>query len=83
MEIASKFDGLYLSLDIDVLDPAFAPGTGYLEPGGMNARQLFYYLHRLKKLQNLKCVDLVEVDPERDKTGITVRTAAKMIAELM
>jgi formiminoglutamase len=83
MEECNKFDGLYLSVDIDVLDPAFAPGTGYLEPGGMSVRQLFYYLHRLRKLKNLKAVDLVEVNPGKDRGNITVRTAARIVGELI
>ncbi len=79
MEIARGFDGLYLSIDIDVLDPAFAPGTGYLEPGGMRLQELTYFLKRIKLLNNLKRVDLVEVNPDKDINNITVKSGKKII----
>jgi len=79
MELAREFDGLYLSIDIDVLDPAFAPATGYLEPGGLTTRELLYFIQRLKRLKNLKRVDLVEVGDEEK----TIKTAAKILAELI
>lgn len=80
MELANKWDGLYVSVDIDVLDPAFAPGTGYLEPGGLSIRELIYFLHRLKKLHNFRGGDLVEVNPKKDAG--TAIVAAKIITEL-
>jgi len=83
MELARDFDGLYLSLDIDVVDPAFAPGTGYCEPGGLSAREMIYFIQRLKLLENLKVVDLVEINPEKDFGGKTVKLGAKLIKELM
>ncbi len=79
MEIAREFDGLYLSIDIDVLDPAFAPGTGYLEVGGMNLNQLLYFLKRIKNLKNLRRIDLVEINPDKDVKGITVKAGKKII----
>ena len=79
MEIAMKFDGLYLSIDIDVLDPAFAPGTGYLEVGGMSLSQLLYFLKRIKNMKNLRRIDLVEINPEKDINGITVSAGKKII----
>ncbi len=80
MELANKWDGLYISIDIDVLDPAFAPGTGYPEPGGLSTRELIYFLHRLKKLHNFRGGDLVEVNPKKDAG--TAIVAAKIITEL-
>ena len=80
MELANKWDGLYISIDIDVLDPAFAPGTGYPEPGGLSIRELIYFLHRLKKLHNFRGGDLVEVNPKKDAG--TAIVAAKIITEL-
>ena len=53
MYVAKNFGALYISVDIDVLDPAFAPGTGYKEAGGMSTRELLYFLQRLRKLKNL------------------------------
>src|SRR3989344_8585585 len=52
MENLRTCDGIYLTIDIDVLDPAYAPGTGYLEPGGMTSRELFQLLERFKHLKN-------------------------------
>ena len=83
MESAKDFDGLYISIDIDSVDPAFAPGTGYPEPAGLSSRELLYFIHRLKKLKNLKAVDIVEVNPEKDLNDITSRLAAKLCVELV
>ena len=82
METARNFDALYISFDIDVIDPAFAPGTGYLEPAGLSAREIIYFIHRLKNLPNIKAIDLVEVNPEKDIQDMTSKLAAKMILEM-
>mgnify|MGYP002630033875 CR=1 FL=1 len=82
MSVAREWDGLYLSIDIDVLDPAFAPGTGHTEPGGMSSRELIYFMQRLKLLKNLKMIDLVEVNPKKDIDDLTSKIAAKLIIEL-
>jgi len=76
---------LYVSFDIDVVDPAFAPGTGYKEPGGLTARQAIYIVSRIAKIKNLKAFDIVEVDIEKDKDyeNITIKLAAKLLAELL
>ena len=83
MELAQKFPDLYISIDIDVLDPAFAPGTGYLEPGGLSTRELLYLLQRIKLLKNIRKYDLVEVNPDKDVNNITSKAAAKIIKELI
>ena len=83
MELSNNFDGLYLSIDIDCVDPAFAPGTGFIEPGGMSSRDLIYFVQRLKLLRNLKRADIVEVNPDKDVNGMTVRLAAKVLGELL
>lgn len=82
MEIARKFDALYLSIDIDAVDPAFAPATGYAEPAGLSSREIVYMIQRIKMLKNLKAADIVEVNPEKDVNNITSRLAAKIISEL-
>ena len=74
---------LYLSLDIDVLDPCFAPGTGYKEPGGLTSRQLIYLVQRLNKVKTLKAVDIVEINPLLDKEGLTVKLGAKILSEFL
>lgn len=83
MEFVSKFKSLYLSIDIDVVDPAFASGVGYIEPGGLTSRDLIYFVQRLKNLKNLKKVDIVEVNTDRDVNNMTAKLAAKLVYELI
>ena len=83
MMVCRQWEAVYLSVDIDVVDPAFAPGTGYPEPGGLTSREFLYALTRLRMLPALRMADLVEVNPRRDPGGATVRLAAKALAELL
>ena len=82
MAKAKGFGSLYISVDIDVLDPAFAPGTGYQEPGGLTTRELLFFLHRVKRLKNFIGADVVEVNPAKDSSGLTAKAAAKIVVEL-
>lgn len=82
MELCREFSDLYLSIDIDVVDPAFAPGTGYQEPGGLSSSELLYFVRRLKLLKNLKRADIVEVNPKKDVNKRTIKLVAKIINEL-
>ena len=82
MENFRQFDELYISIDIDVLDPSVAPGTYYTEPNGLLLSQLLYFLRRLRLLKNIKKIDLVEVNPDIEK-DLTVKTAVKIITELI
>ena len=82
MENFRNFDELYISIDIDVLDPSTAPGTHYTEPNGLQLSRLLYFIRRLKLLKNIKKIDLVEVNPDIEK-NLTIKTAAKIIAELL
>lgn len=82
MSVAKNFGSLYISIDIDVLDPAFAPGTGYPEPGGLTTRELLFFLHRLKNMRNLKAMDIVEINPSKDINDITSKVGAKLVVEL-
>ncbi|MEK6974220.1 MAG: arginase family protein [Nanoarchaeota archaeon] len=83
METCRQYESLYISIDIDVIDPAFAPGTGYIEPGGFTSRQFILLVQRLKLLKNLKAIDIVEVNPLNDVNNMTSKLAAKIIAEFM
>jgi len=67
---------LYVSIDIDVIDPAFAPATGYIEPGGLTSRQFIYLIQRINKIKNLKAVDLVEINPDKDINNLTIKLGA-------
>ena len=82
MSIANNFSDLYISIDIDVLDPAFAPGTGYMEPGGLSTRELLFFLHRLKRMKNLRAFDIVEINPAKDVNDMTSKVGAKILVEL-
>ena len=73
---------LYLSIDIDVLDPAFAPGTGTPEAGGIGSRELLQALYGLKGLR-LVGMDIVEVCPPADPGDITSLLAAKLVREAL
>ena len=79
----SKDKELYISIDIDVIDPAFAPGTGYKEPGGLTTRQFLYLIQRLNLVKNLRAVDIVEINPDKDIKDLTVKLGAKILAELI
>ncbi len=83
MEKLRKLKSFHISIDLDVLDPAFAPGVSYPEPAGLSTRQLLYYLQRLRNLNNLNSLDLVEVNPDKDINNITSKIAAKIIAEFL
>jgi len=69
---------LYLSLDIDCLDPAFAPGTGTPEPGGMTSNQVLTMLEELAGL-NFAGMDCVEVAPPYDHAQLTALAAANFV----
>ncbi len=76
-------DPVYVSLDIDVLDPAFAPGTGTPEPGGLSSRELIHFLRELYRL-SVVGFDVVEVAPQYDHMGqVTALTAANALFEGM
>lgn len=73
---------IYISIDIDVLDPAHAPGTGTPEPGGLTTRELQMILHGLVGL-NLVGADVVEVAPAYDHAELTALAAANVTYELL
>jgi agmatinase len=72
---------LYVSFDLDVLDPGFAPGISHWEPGGLTTREAIRYLHALP--QPIIGADLVEFNPVRDSSGLTATVAAKILKELL
>jgi len=80
-DITSTFDSIYLSIDLDVLDPAFAPGVGNPEAVGISSRELY---DLVTTLQNKKIVaaDIVELNPTYDN-GATASMAAKMVSTII
>ena len=73
---------VYLSVDIDVLDPAHAPGTGTPEPGGLTSRELQFILRGLDGLR-LAGADVVEVSPPYDHAELTALAAANVAYEIL
>lgn len=78
----SGVDAVYVTLDIDVLDPAYAPGTGTPEAGGLSTRELLELLHLLLARLPVRALDIVEVSPPLDHADITAFAALKVIYEL-
>lgn len=79
--LGQDFDGpVFISLDMDALDPAHAPGVSHHEPGGLTVRDV------LGVIQRLSCpivgADIVELNPERDLNGMTAMAAAKLVKEI-
>ena len=71
---------LYISIDIDFVDPAFAPGTGYPESGGLSSNEFLYLCSRMSKMKNLKAIDLVEINPKKDVNSLTVKLGADILS---
>jgi arginase len=71
---------IYLSFDIDVLDPAFAPGVSHREPGGMSVREAIAHLYAIEG--KIVGADIVEYNPVCDVDGITATVAAKILKEI-
>jgi len=83
VEKFSGYDMIYITLDIDVLDPAFAPGTGTPEAGGISSRELMYIINQLMEKLPVKAMDIVEVSPPLDtENQITSWAAVKVIYEV-
>ena len=76
-------DAVYLSVDIDVLDPAYAPGTGTAEPGGMSTRELLRAVRRIVGAVDLAGMDVVEVSPPFDHAELTAMAANRVVMEAL
>lgn len=76
-------DAVFLSVDIDVVDPGFAPGTGTPEPGGISARELLDAVRRVGLELPLAGVDVVEVSPPYDHADITAALANRVVLEVL
>jgi len=75
-------DQIYLSIDLDILDPAFAPGLGNPEPGGLTTRNIINFIQELSNLP-IFAFDIVELCPDYDQSNITAFAAAKIIKETL
>jgi agmatinase len=71
---------LYVSLDIDALDPAFAPGISHREPGGLSTRQVINIIQSIRS--DVVGADIVEFNPDADVSGMTGMVCAKLLKEI-
>jgi arginase len=77
-----KFAGpVYVSFDVDVLDPAFAPGISHREPGGMSVREAIAHLHAITG--DVIGADLVEYNPKQDVSQLTAMVCGKILKEIL
>jgi len=80
-EVGSRVDYLFISIDIDCLDPAHAPGTGIPVGGGMTTNQLMNYIWDIPA--PFRAIDIVEVSPPLDISGIIVKTMLALLTEII
>jgi arginase len=71
---------VYLSFDLDALDPAYAPGVSHHEPGGLSVRDVLNIIRRVEG--PIVGADIVELNPRRDVNGVTAMVAAKLLREI-
>jgi agmatinase len=81
--IMSDCDGVFLSVDVDVVDPGHAPGTGTPEPGGLTSRELLDAVRRIAYEVPVVGMDVVEVAPGYDHADITVMLANRIVLEAL
>lgn len=74
----TTFDSVYASVDLDIMDPAFAPGVGNPEAAGITSREMLDMVHSFVD-SNVRCVDIVEMNPYHDN-GATASLAAKIMS---
>ncbi|MHA2246947.1 MAG: agmatinase [Candidatus Hodarchaeales archaeon] len=81
-ELFKTVNQIYLSIDLDILDPAFAPGLGNPEPGGLTTREIIRLVQGFSRLP-IFAFDVVELCPDYDQSNITAFAAAKLIKEIL
>ncbi|WP_419768809.1 agmatinase [Arcobacter sp.] len=74
---------VYITIDLDVLDPSVMPGTGTPEPGGIDFHDMMNIIKELSKLNNVVGMDIVELSPKYDASGISTAVACKTLRELV
>ncbi len=74
---------VYITIDLDVLDPSVFPGTGTPEPGGIDFHQMMEIIGHLSKLENVVGMDVVELSPKFDASGVSTAVACKTLRELV
>ena len=74
---------VYITIDLDVLDPAYFPGTGTPEPGGITYKELLGAILDFTKLNNVVGADIVELSPHYDASGASTAVACKTLREMV
>src|SRR5678815_1814458 len=78
--VVAHNETVYLSVDLDGIDPAFAPGVSHPEPGGLTVREVVSMIQGLSA--PLVAADVVECNPDVDPSGVTSIVAAKLVKEI-
>jgi agmatinase len=76
-------ENIYVTFDVDAMDPTLAPGTGTLEPGGLTFAEIDELMQGIPKKGKLVGLDIVEVNPYRDPSGRTAQTAIRLMVDLL
>lgn len=74
---------VYITIDLDVLDPSVLPGTGTPEPGGITYKELLHAIAQFQELNNIVSADVVELSPQYDPSGASTAVACKTIREVL
>jgi agmatinase len=83
IEAIPQSENIYVTFDVDSMDPTLAPGTGTLEPGGLNFAEIDDLLRAIPTKGKLVGLDIVEVNPYRDPSGRTAQTAIRLMVDLL
>ena len=83
IESIPQSENIYVTFDVDSMDPRLAPGTGTLEPGGLSFQEIDELLKQIPSKGKLVGMDIVEVNPYRDPSGRTAQTAIRLMVDLL
>jgi len=83
IEQIPQSENIYVTFDVDSMDPTLAPGTGTLEPGGLSFAEIDELMKGIPTKGKLVGLDIVEVNPYRDSSGRTAQTAIRLIVDLL
>jgi agmatinase len=83
LDAIPQSENIYVTFDVDSMDPTLAPGTGTLEPGGLTFAEIDGLMQGIPKKGKLAGLDIVEVNPYRDPSGRTAQTAIRLMVDLL
>ena len=82
LEQIPQSESVFVTFDVDSRDPTLAPGTGTLEPGGLNFQEIDDLMKGILRKGEIVGMDIVEVNPYRDPSGRTAQTTTRLLVEL-